>query len=77
MKMMKLLGATVLLCMSTMTMAGEITVKNITAEEAIAKSAELRAMIEAHAQGTPDGLTPATEDICTKWGLQRQSKRSL
>lgn len=47
-----------------------ITVKNMTAEEAMAKMVEKKAEIAANGGGTADGLTPAVEDICTKWGFQ-------
>ena len=46
--------------------ADEITVKNMTVEEAMVIIAEIEA--EANGGGTADGLTPAVEDICTKWG---------
>lgn len=41
----------------------DIVVKNMTVEEATVIIAE----IEANGGGTADGLTPAVEDICTKW----------
>jgi len=45
----------------------DMTLVNITAEEALAALAEVQAGGEEG--GTPDGLTPAVEDICTKWGF--------
>lgn len=48
----------------------DITVKNMTAEEAMDKFAEMKAERAANGGGTADGLTPAVEDICTKWGFQ-------
>jgi hypothetical protein len=47
----------------------EITVKNMTVEEAMVSIAEMEAEAEANGGGTADGLTPAVEDICTKWGF--------
>ena len=43
----------------------DITVKNMTVEEAMVIIAEM----ESQGGGTADGLTPAVEDICTKWGF--------
>jgi hypothetical protein len=43
----------------------DITVKNMTVEEAMVIIAE----IESQGGGTADGVTPAAEDICTKWGF--------
>ena len=46
----------------------EITVKNMTVEEAMA----IIEVAESQGGGTADGLTPSAEDICTKWGYSGQ-----
>ncbi len=46
----------------------QVVVTELTEEEADALIAEMEASM-AGGSGTPDGLTPAVEDICTKWGF--------
>jgi hypothetical protein len=46
----------------------QVVVTEITQEEADGIIAEMEASMAGGA-GTPDGLTPAVEDICTKWGF--------
>jgi hypothetical protein len=45
----------------------DMIIVNMTAEEALVALAEGQAATDGG--GTPDGLTPAVEDICTKWGF--------
>jgi hypothetical protein len=47
--------------------ADEIILHNMTLEEAMVEIAAME--MEEQGGGTPDGLTPAVEDICTKWGF--------
>jgi hypothetical protein len=49
------------------TAQAQVVVEQLTQEEAEALIAEIEAQM-VQGGGTPDGLTPAAEDICTKWG---------
>jgi len=42
-------------------------IEQMPSDEASALIAELDALVEGDG-GTPDGMTPAVEDICTHWG---------
>ena len=67
--------ATLLLGLGTglaATAGAQVTVEWITEEEADVLIAAAEAI--GGGGGTPDGLTPAAEDICTKWGFSGSVK---
>jgi hypothetical protein len=64
------LFALIFLVMSSAAHAGPEII-NLSEAEAEALIAEMEAeMSQAGGNGTPDGMTPAVEDICTKWGYE-------